>query len=120
MPTVWLRNKAQAERYDCSVKSIERARKYGRLPPPDYPFGNRNPANTEEQLEQHDRAMAMDRQFVSDEKIERLYQEVSAAPTRAEAEAAIRNFNLAQLGDVQRENVERYLADLLKELPETA
>jgi hypothetical protein len=57
MATRWLRNAQQRERY--GVKSnrwLERARKDRRLPPPQYPFGNRIPANTEEELDAWDRA----------------------------------------------------------------
>lgn len=54
--TRWLRNKQQSERYDCSIKSLERMRADGRLPPSQYPFGNGIPANTEEELDEHDRA----------------------------------------------------------------
>jgi hypothetical protein len=115
LPTVWLRNKHLAERYGCSIKSIERARRYGRLPPPKYPFGNRNPANTLEELEQHDRAMTMGGRTIYDEALERLYQEISVAATRAEAEAVVHNFDLDQLSEIQRENVQQHIADLLKE-----
>jgi hypothetical protein len=34
-------------------------RKDGRLPPSQYPFGNRIPANTEEELDAHDRAAVL-------------------------------------------------------------
>ena len=40
-----------------SNRSLERMRKDGRLPPSQYPFGNRIPANTEEELDAHDAAV---------------------------------------------------------------
>lgn len=55
--TRWLRNPQQRERYSCSTKSLERMRKDGRLPPPKYPFGNNVPANTEQELDEHDAAV---------------------------------------------------------------
>lgn len=57
--TTWLRNKQQAERYNCTVRSLERAREDGRLPPAKFPFGNKFPANTEAELDEWDRAMVM-------------------------------------------------------------
>jgi hypothetical protein len=53
----WLKNPQQSERYSCSIKSLERMRKDGRLPPSKYPFGNGIPANTEEELDAHDAAV---------------------------------------------------------------
>ncbi len=55
--TRWLRNKQQCERYGCTTRTLERMRADGRLPPAQYPFGNRIPANTEEELDKHDRAV---------------------------------------------------------------
>jgi hypothetical protein len=55
MTTKWLRKPQIAERYTCSTKSVERMWKDGRLPGPQYPFGNDIPANTEEELDAHDR-----------------------------------------------------------------
>jgi hypothetical protein len=115
--TRWLRNQQQADRYNCTVKSVERARRYGRLPKAEYPFGNRFPANTEEQLDHHDRAMAMSRSRVSDEEIERLYREASAAATRAEGAAIVDAFDFGRLGEIQREYVKERLTDILSELP---
>jgi len=54
--TRWLRNKQQCERYGCTTRTLERMRKDGRLPPSEYPFRNKIPANREEQLDAHDRA----------------------------------------------------------------
>jgi hypothetical protein len=60
MSTKWLRKKHLRTRYgDCSDKAIERAVKDGRLPPPDYPFGNRIPAWREDVLDAHDRAAVL-------------------------------------------------------------
>jgi hypothetical protein len=57
MTTKWLRNEHQRERYGVkSNKSLERYRKMGRLPPSQYPFGNRVPANSEAELDAWDRA----------------------------------------------------------------
>lgn len=47
----------------------------------------------------------------------RLIQEVSAAPTRADALDAIRTFNRGQLTDAQLEALGEALTDLLRELP---
>jgi hypothetical protein len=55
--TKWLRNKHQRERYGCTTRTLERMRKDGRLPPAQYPFGNRVPANTEAELDAHDAAV---------------------------------------------------------------
>lgn len=61
MSTKWLRNSKQRERYGCSTRTLERMRKDGRLPPPQYPFASGTskgaPANTEEELDAHDRAV---------------------------------------------------------------
>lgn len=56
--TKWLRTKQKAERYTCTPRTIQRMHDDGRLPPPEYPFGNSIPANSEEQLDAHDAAMA--------------------------------------------------------------
>jgi hypothetical protein len=56
----WLRKKHLRQRYgDCSDRSIERAVKDKRLPPPEYPFGNRVPAWNEAVLDEHDRATVL-------------------------------------------------------------
>jgi hypothetical protein len=47
----------------------------------------------------------------------RLLQEVSAAPTQADALDAIRKFNRNQLTDAQLEALGEALTDLLRELP---
>jgi hypothetical protein len=58
----WLRKKHLRTRYgDVSDKWIERAVKDLRLPPPEFPFGNRIPAWQEEVLDNHDRAATMAR-----------------------------------------------------------
>lgn len=56
--TVWLRKKHLRKRYgDVCDKTLERMQKAGRLPPPEFPFGNRIPAWDENKLEAHDRAV---------------------------------------------------------------
>jgi hypothetical protein len=58
--TKWLRKKHVRSRYGEIVdKTIERAVKDGRLPPPEFPFGNRIPAWREEVLDEHDRRSAI-------------------------------------------------------------
>jgi hypothetical protein len=47
----------------------------------------------------------------------RLVQEVSAAPTRADAPDIIRTFNRGRLTDAQLEALGEALTDLLRELP---
>ena len=55
--TKWLRNEAQRKRYDVkSNKTLERMRADGRLPKSKYPWRNKIPANTEEELDAWDRA----------------------------------------------------------------
>jgi hypothetical protein len=51
----WLRKPKIAKRYDCSPRNIERMWNDGRLPPPQFPFGNDIPANSEEELDAWDR-----------------------------------------------------------------
>ena len=49
------------QRYgDCSDRSLERAVKDKRLPPPQYPFGNRVPGWREDVLDEHDRKAALE------------------------------------------------------------
>jgi hypothetical protein len=56
----WLRKRQVRERYGNVVdKTIERAVKDGRIPPPEYPFNNKVPFWDEERLEAHERAAAM-------------------------------------------------------------
>jgi predicted DNA-binding transcriptional regulator AlpA len=57
-PKRWLRKRHLRNRYgDISDKTIERMINDGRLPSPDYPFGNRIPAWDEQTLDEHDRAV---------------------------------------------------------------
>jgi hypothetical protein len=56
----WLRKKQLRERYgDVVDKTIERAVKDGRIPPPEFPFDNKVPFWDEETLEAHERAVIM-------------------------------------------------------------
>lgn len=56
MTTRWFRKKHLRERYgDCSDRTLERMVKDGRLPPPEFPFGNKIPAWRSETLDLHDR-----------------------------------------------------------------
>jgi hypothetical protein len=58
----WLRKKQVRARYgDVVDKTIERAVRDGRIPPPEYPFGNNVPFWDEETLEAHERAVTMKR-----------------------------------------------------------
>jgi hypothetical protein len=57
----WLRKKKIAERYDCTPRNVERMWKGKRLPPPQYPFGNDIPANSEEELDEWDRRAVVTR-----------------------------------------------------------
>jgi hypothetical protein len=53
----WLRKRQLRERYgDINPRTIERAVAAGRLPPPQFPFGNRIPFWDEAVLEEHERA----------------------------------------------------------------
>jgi hypothetical protein len=53
--TKWLRKPKVRERYSAGCdKTIERMVHEGRLPPPEYPFGNRIPAWREDVLDAHD------------------------------------------------------------------
>jgi hypothetical protein len=57
-----LRKKQLRERYgDIVDKTVERHVKDGRLPPPEYPFGNKVPFWDEEVLEAHERAAILKR-----------------------------------------------------------
>src|SRR5262249_43141616 len=52
----WLRKKHLCSRYgDVTPRTIERAIKDHRLPPPEFPFGNKIPAWREEELDAHDK-----------------------------------------------------------------
>lgn len=56
----YLRKKHLRARYgDICDRTIDRMRNDGRLPPPEFPFGNRIPAWSEETLDAHDRAAAV-------------------------------------------------------------
>jgi hypothetical protein len=56
----WLRKREVRERYGNVVdRTVERAVRDGRLPPPQFPFGNRIPLWDLEALEAHERAAAM-------------------------------------------------------------
>ena len=54
----WLRKNSVAERRDCEPRSVDRDVADGRLPPPEYPFGNLIPAWREDVLDAHERATA--------------------------------------------------------------
>jgi hypothetical protein len=59
-PKRWLRKRQVRERYgDVVDRTVERAVKAGRLPPPAFPFGNRIPFWDEERLEAHECDAAM-------------------------------------------------------------
>jgi hypothetical protein len=54
----WLRKKHLRERYgNVCDKTLERMIDDGRLPAPEFPFGNRIPAWEETKLDAHDRAV---------------------------------------------------------------
>jgi hypothetical protein len=56
----WLRKRQVRERYGNVVdRTVERAVRDGRIPPPEYPFGNKIPMWAEDVLEAHERAAAM-------------------------------------------------------------
>ena len=56
----WLRKKHVRARYgDFSDRWVERAVKDQRLPPPEFPFGNKIPAWREDVLDARDRAVAI-------------------------------------------------------------
>jgi hypothetical protein len=56
----WLRNQQLSERYGgVSRRTLERMRRDGRLPPARFPFGNKIPANSEEELDAHDAAVVL-------------------------------------------------------------
>jgi hypothetical protein len=58
----WLRKREVRARYGNVVdRTVERAVRDGRLPPPEYPFGNRIPLWNEETLEARERDAAMKR-----------------------------------------------------------
>jgi hypothetical protein len=60
MPKVYLRKRQVEQRYGgITPRSVERAVKDGRLPPPEFPFGARIPMWDEAKLEVHERAAAM-------------------------------------------------------------
>jgi hypothetical protein len=70
MPKSWLRKRQVAQRYgDSSLRFVERAVKDGRIPPPEYPCGDR-PFWDEEKLEANERAAVRNgpnRQIAHDE-----------------------------------------------------
>jgi len=56
----WLRKRQVRARYgDVTDRTLERAVKDGRIPPPEFPFANRIPFWDEERLEAHERAAAL-------------------------------------------------------------
>jgi hypothetical protein len=58
----WLRKRQVRERYgEVTDRTVERAVKDGRIPPPEFPFGNRIPYWSEEALEANERATAMNK-----------------------------------------------------------
>jgi hypothetical protein len=58
----WLRKKQLRKRYgDVTDKTIERAVRDKRIPPPEYPLDNKIPFWDEENLEAHERAVTMKR-----------------------------------------------------------
>jgi hypothetical protein len=60
MAKQYSRKKAVRKRYgDVCDKTIERAVKDGRLPPPEYPFGNKIPYWDDEKLDASDRKAAL-------------------------------------------------------------
>jgi hypothetical protein len=62
IPKRWLRKKQLRERDGGVVdKTIERAVKDGRIPPPEFPFDNNVPFWDEAVLEEHERAVTMKR-----------------------------------------------------------
>jgi hypothetical protein len=57
---IWFRKKHLRARYgDICDRTIERMIKDHRLPPPEFPFGNRIPAWRDEVLDAHDRKLIM-------------------------------------------------------------
>ena len=57
MAITWKRKKHLRTRYgEVSDRTLERMVEDGRLPKPEYPFGNRIPAWREDVLDAHDRA----------------------------------------------------------------
>jgi hypothetical protein len=64
MSKKYLRKRAVAVRYGgISLRSVERAARDGRLPPPEFPFGNKIPHWNEAALDEHDRAAAIAKTF---------------------------------------------------------
>jgi hypothetical protein len=60
MPKKYLRKRQLSERYgNITTRSIERAVVDGRLPAPEFPFGNHIPYWDEEKLEENERAAAI-------------------------------------------------------------
>jgi hypothetical protein len=60
MMVKWLRKKHLCSRYgEVTPRTIERAIKDQRLPPPEFPFGNKIPAWREEVLDAHDKQAAI-------------------------------------------------------------
>jgi hypothetical protein len=56
----WLRKRQVRERYgDVTDRTVERAVKAGRIPPPEYPFNNKVPMWAEDVLEAHERNALM-------------------------------------------------------------
>jgi hypothetical protein len=56
---IWLRKRQVAARYgDVCPRTIDRAVEDGRLPAPKFPFRNKVPYWTEDELDQHDRNLA--------------------------------------------------------------
>jgi predicted DNA-binding transcriptional regulator AlpA len=68
--TRFLRKAAVAERYGgISDRTIERMVKDKRLPPPEFPFGNRIPAWREDVLDAHDRAATLAPKRVAEDRV---------------------------------------------------
>jgi predicted DNA-binding transcriptional regulator AlpA len=58
-PTVWKRKRQVRVRYgDCSDRTIDRMVKAKKLPPPQYPLGNKVPFWDEAELDASDKAAA--------------------------------------------------------------
>jgi hypothetical protein len=56
---IWKRKRQVRERYgNCSDKTVERMVKAKKLPPPEYPFGNKTPMWDEAKLDESDNAAA--------------------------------------------------------------
>jgi hypothetical protein len=60
MPKIYLRKRQLAQRYgNITLRSVERAVEAGRIPPPEYPCGERTPLWDLEKLEANERAAAI-------------------------------------------------------------